>query len=175
MKFIDYKEIIKKTAKFPTSLNSRSYCLMGLFGEFVEFLEKRIDPSSSRKDLKKELGDVFWYLTALCSVLGSDVMEIIPTAELSKSSFTASKNRFIINYGKLSEVIKKVYRDNNSINKEINDVFLRSMMLSLYNLSTLSGFTVEEVLETNYNKLIKRRETNTLLGSGDNREEIIVV
>jgi hypothetical protein len=33
------------------------------------------------------------------------------------------------------------------------------------------GFTLEEVMETNYNKLMARRATGTLHGDGDNREE----
>ena len=53
-----------------------------------------------------------------------------------------------------------------SVGKELGDVlwYITAMASEL-------GLTLEEIMETNYNKLIKRRETNTLQGSGDNREE----
>lgn len=105
-----YQEIIKKTAVFPKEIGL-TYCTLGLCGEAGEVAEKvkklfrdrggLITPEF-KKDVKKELGDVLWYITALSNEL---------------------------------------------------------------------GFTLEEVMETNYNKLIARRETNTLHGNGDNREE----
>ncbi len=106
----EYQEIIKKTAVFPKEIGV-PYCTMGLCGEAGEVAEKvkklyrdreGLVTPEFRKDIKKELGDVVWYVTALA-------------------------NEF--------------------------------------------NLTLEEILEANYNKLIARRETNTLHGSGDNREE----
>lgn len=110
----EYQEIINKTAVYPKEIGL-AYCAMGLTGEAGEVAEKvkklyrdtdypneKSFPVEFRKDIKKELGDVIWYVTALAG--------------------------------------------------EVN-------------------LTLEEILESNYNKLIKRRETNTLHGSGDNREE----
>lgn len=77
--------------------------------------------------------------------------------------------------GEVAEKIKKLYRDSNgvitpeltdSIKKEIGDVIWYATALgSLFNLS------LDEIMQANYEKLMKRRETNTLHGSGDNREE----
>lgn len=76
--------------------------------------------------------------------------------------------------GEIAEKVKKLYRDNggqmteeirNSLKKEIGDVLWYCTALS----SEL-GFTLEEVMEANYEKLMKRRETNTLHGNGDDRE-----
>lgn len=86
--------------------------------------------------------------------------------------------------GEVADKIKKLYRDQeidavsadqyadiiqankNSISKELGDVlwYVTAMANEL-------GLSLEEIMEANYNKLIKRRETNTLHGSGDNREE----
>lgn len=106
----DYQNVIAETAVFPKEIGL-TYCTMGLCGEAGEVAEKmkklyrdaggKVTPDF-RKDIKKELGDVIWYVTALSNEL---------------------------------------------------------------------GFTLEEVMEANYNKLMLRRETNTLHGSGDNREE----
>jgi len=114
MEIKEYQEIIKKTAIYPKDVGVM-YCALGLSGESGEvaekikklirdtnYLEERDYSDDFKKGLKKELGDVIWYVTALAS--------------------------------------------------EFN-------------------LTLEEILQSNYEKLIARRETNTLHGSGDNREE----
>lgn len=81
--------------------------------------------------------------------------------------------------GEVAEKIKKLYRDHgyqagdvlsddqkNLLKKELGDVVW--YVTALANEIELS---LEEILKANYDKLIKRRETNTLSGSGDNREE----
>lgn len=76
--------------------------------------------------------------------------------------------------GEIAEKVKKSYRDNisrdeawiNSVKKELGDV-----CWYLTAISNELGISMEEVLTMNYNKLLLRRETNTLHGSGDNREE----
>lgn len=77
--------------------------------------------------------------------------------------------------GEVAEKVKKLYRDNKGlvtdkfkeeVKKEIGDVIWYCTALA-----NELGLTLEEILEANYTKLIKRRETNTLHGSGDNREE----
>ncbi len=78
--------------------------------------------------------------------------------------------------GEVAEKMKKLFRDEGGvvspqfrydIRKELGDV-----MWYVTALSNELGFTLEEVMEYNYNKLMLRRATNTLHGSGDNREEV---
>ncbi len=77
--------------------------------------------------------------------------------------------------GEVAEKVKKLYRDNGGridpefrygVKKELGDV-----LWYVTALSNELGFTLQEVMEANYTKLILRRDTNTLHGSGDNREE----
>lgn len=75
--------------------------------------------------------------------------------------------------GEVSDKVKKVLRDNNSIftedkkteiAKEIGDV--------LWYCATLShdiGYTLEEIAQMNYDKLHSRQLRGKLHGSGDNR------
>lgn len=87
--------------------------------------------------------------------------------------------------GEVADKIKKLYRDEDlhatnavgkmliidenrvDIAKELGDVlwYVTAMANEL-------GTSLEGIAEMNYNKLMKRRETNTLSGSGDNREDI---
>lgn len=76
--------------------------------------------------------------------------------------------------GEVAEKVKKLYRDSNGIvtndfklgiKKELGDViWYVTALAEEFNLS------LEEILEANYEKLIARRKTNTLHGSGDDRE-----
>lgn len=75
--------------------------------------------------------------------------------------------------GEVSDKVKKVLRDNNSIftedkkteiAKEVGDV--------LWYCATLShdiGYTLEEIAQMNYDKLRSRQLRGKLHGSGDNR------
>lgn len=78
--------------------------------------------------------------------------------------------------GEIAEKVKKLYRDSNgemteelrqSLIKEIGDVIWYCAALS-----SVLGVSLEEVLDKNYEKLMKRRATNTLHGNGDDREEV---
>ncbi len=72
MKFNEYQQIICKNAKYPSKGNNIVYPVLGLTGECGEVAEKvkkiirdkkgKIN-RTSRSSIKKELGDVLWYLT----------------------------------------------------------------------------------------------------------------
>ena len=78
MTFQDYEESAAKTAIYP-STDRITYPTLGLNGEAGEIAEKvkkmiRDDygvlHSEVREELKKEVGDVLWYLAALSHDLG---------------------------------------------------------------------------------------------------------
>lgn len=77
--------------------------------------------------------------------------------------------------GEVAEKVKKLFRDEEGkispefrygVKKELGDV-----MWYITALSNELGFTLEEVMEANYTKLMLRRQTDTLHGNGDDREE----
>ncbi len=77
--------------------------------------------------------------------------------------------------GEVAEKVKKLYRDSGGV---ITEEFRQALKKELgdvqwYITATANevGLTLEEIMEANYNKLIKRRETGTLHGDGDNRED----
>lgn len=77
--------------------------------------------------------------------------------------------------GEVAEKVKKLYRDNDGVvTQEFKDTIKKEIGDVIWYCTALAnelGLSLEEIMEANYNKLIKRRETNTLHGSGDNREE----
>lgn len=83
MEFKTYQELAKTTAIYPDSAKIFYPCL-GLAGEVGEVCEKvkkhiRDDRELDKQDLKKELGDVLWYLSALASDLGIELEDVAQT------------------------------------------------------------------------------------------------
>ncbi|MEK7598293.1 MAG: nucleoside triphosphate pyrophosphohydrolase family protein [Patescibacteria group bacterium] len=85
MDFEDYQKKSRKTALYPDVGKNYVYPTIGLAGETGEVSEKikkvirdkggKID-DETRKMIKKELGDVLWYVSQLASELGLSLDEI---------------------------------------------------------------------------------------------------
>lgn len=85
MQLNEYQEAAKKTAVFPND-SALEYLTLGLngeAGEVAEKVKKIIRDSESHNDIAirmreiaMELGDVLWYLTMLCDVVGSSLEEV---------------------------------------------------------------------------------------------------
>lgn len=86
MTFSEYQE--KAIATLTVEENLETYLTLGLVGEAGEIAEKvkkiirneqgnfaTLDPS----DMKRELGDVLWYLSALARTLGIDLDDVAET------------------------------------------------------------------------------------------------
>lgn len=85
MNFKEYQEKAKETAIYPKTEPSWLYPLLGLggeTGEIFEKLKKVIRDENGRVSqeklelIKKELGDVLWYLATLSTELSLDLNEI---------------------------------------------------------------------------------------------------
>ena len=79
MTFNEYQEEAKKTAIYPTEyrLVYPALGLTGESGEVAEKVKKMVrDGKLDSEGLKKELGDVLWYLAALASDLGVTLEEV---------------------------------------------------------------------------------------------------
>jgi NTP pyrophosphatase (non-canonical NTP hydrolase) len=85
MNFEDYQKKSRKTALYPNVGENYIYPTIGLAGETGEVSEKikkvirdkngKID-DETRELIKKELGDVLWYVSQLASELGLSLDEI---------------------------------------------------------------------------------------------------
>lgn len=83
--FSEYQEKAKETALYPNVGNNPYYPTLGLTGEAGEISNKvkkimrdkdgAID-DETRDDIKKELGDVLWYVAAVASEFGLNMGEI---------------------------------------------------------------------------------------------------
>ena len=102
MDFKEYQEKAKETAIYPKTSPSWIYPSLGLAGESGEIMEKlkKILRDSNSKDkeeriieLKKEFGDVLWYLSALATELNFSLQEI---AEENIEKLQSRKERGVL-------------------------------------------------------------------------------
>ena len=79
MNFKEYQTQSRKTAKYPDAGKNFIYPTLGLCGESGEVAEKMkkvlrdqggVMSSETRENIKKELGDVLWYVAQIATELG---------------------------------------------------------------------------------------------------------
>lgn len=102
MQFSEYQKLSRETAIYPNVGANFVYPTLGLTGESGEVAEKikkilrdkenKID-EENRGELKKELGDVLWYLSQLCTELGLDLEEV---ADFNLKKLTSRKERNVL-------------------------------------------------------------------------------
>ncbi|PIR93676.1 hypothetical protein COT97_05385 [Candidatus Falkowbacteria bacterium CG10_big_fil_rev_8_21_14_0_10_39_11] len=78
MTFDDYQKIFRQTAIYPNKGNNYIYPVLGLAGETGEVADKikkiirdqgGVINSDNKEEIKKELGDILWYLAQLSTEL----------------------------------------------------------------------------------------------------------
>lgn len=101
MNFKEYQEKIKTTAVYPENMNV-IYPALGLCGEAGEVAEKikKVYRDSNgyftqvkKDEIAKELGDVLWYIQALCNDLGINMQDV---AEKNVEKLLSRKDRRVI-------------------------------------------------------------------------------
>ncbi|SRR3989344_6059779 len=85
MTFEEYQSESSKTAKYPDVGKNFIYPVLGLTGETGEVAEKikkilrdkeGVVSDGDRQEIKKELGDVLWYLSRLSAELGLSLEDV---------------------------------------------------------------------------------------------------
>lgn len=85
MNFKDYQLQSRKTALYPNQGNNYIYPTLGIAGEAGEVAEKikkvirddkGIISAEKKEEIKKELGDVLWYISQLSSELGIELEDV---------------------------------------------------------------------------------------------------
>ncbi len=85
MTFEEYQTQSRRTAKYPSIGESYVYPTLGLVGEAGEVSEKikkifrdsnGLISEEKRAEIKKELGDVLWYLSQLCTELRMNLDDV---------------------------------------------------------------------------------------------------
>ena len=101
MDFKTYQNKARETAQYPNLGSNYIYPTLGLVGEAGEVAEKvkkvirdkkGIFDEESKRAIKKELGDVLWYISNLCTEFNFDLDEVsIENLEKLKSRSNRGK------------------------------------------------------------------------------------
>lgn len=95
MTFNDYQEETNKTAIYPDKGNNVVYPILGLAGETGEVADKvkkiwrdknNIISEEDKLEIKKEMGDILWYLSQLATELQIDFDDVASTNVLKIKS-----------------------------------------------------------------------------------------
>ncbi|MFA5211243.1 MAG: nucleoside triphosphate pyrophosphohydrolase family protein [Patescibacteria group bacterium] len=88
MEFNEYQKEARKTASYPDKDNNFIYPTLGLMGEAGEVAEKikkiirddnGVVSEIKKEEIKKELGDVLWYISNLSHELKIDLEDVANT------------------------------------------------------------------------------------------------
>lgn len=99
MKFEEYQKKSRETALYPNKGNNFIYPTLGLSGESGEIAEKikkvlrdknGVIDEETRMEIKKELGDVLWYVAQIATELNLSLEEV---ASLNIEKLTSRKKR----------------------------------------------------------------------------------
>ena len=101
MDFNTYQKQARLTAQYPNLGSNNIYPTLGLVGEAGEVAEKvkkvirdkkGIFDEESKKAIKKELGDVLWYISNLCNEFDFELEEVA-LQNLEKLRLRAAKDK----------------------------------------------------------------------------------
>lgn len=178
-----YQKKAWATAIFPNKDENFVYPILGLTDELGE-LKEAID-SDELINVKKELGDVFWYYSAICKIFNisftymhNHVLEKyfdneITVELVNKVGVQCFINSAYASCSLLSGKAKKSMRDSQSLHTERNINLIKKIMIKImFNLMAISQIkeiSIEEALALNILKLSSREQRGVIKGDGDNR------
>lgn len=163
MRWSEYLEKSAETAIY----KNRFYPYLGLAGEAGEVLSELYRASGPQDAILKELGDVCWYVAAITR---DERLSVVPSPTYI---MVEPGPGIVIEAGKVMELVKKANRDG-------EDVFTVEQVAALtdalgrilgyiFGLAHMYGSSLEDVLQTNYEKLKSRKARGVLGGSGSER------
>lgn len=165
----EYQAWTNTTAVYKESIPSDfylAYCALKLSGEFGEVVK-----AMPGVEVKKELGDVAWYLAQLATLLEKPFSTLFIAAQNKDGLISTG----LISASAVSEIVGKLLRDRNqgadriySLNEKLIDALL-DCIRSFLQTVLFSGFTLEEILDGNQLKLVSRKSRGVLSGCGDDR------
>jgi len=181
-----YQKFVNKTAFFPRSTQGRniSYLVMGIVEEVGEIYEVILKKNKLKEtdnylneyvitQIIKELGDLVWYITAICNEMTFSLGCLIQYTKVKIINNNINHSSLLLYLGDLSGAVKKMIRDDKEkITEEKSNLIITNLCNILgYVLQICNNNKIkfETVLDVNMNKIKNRMKKGTLHGSGNDR------
>lgn len=164
----DYEQMCKETAIYPMEVEA-PYLALGLCSEAAE-----LEDVDDFGDYAKELGDCQWYMCRLANHYGFKWNDIVVSASVVARTYNNADLTF--EAGMIAGYIKKALRDGSKWTGEEREDHRQKIYTRIHScvnisisLASENGFTYDNILQANVDKLRSRQQRGTLQGSGDNR------
>lgn len=151
-----YQKHAKRTMNMSLPVNVQlSSLALGINGELGEVLEL-IDEVHSLEATKigEEIGDIFWYIANLCSILNVELLDLVPTIPIMNRSTLLVDA--LISSSKLSDSIKKTIAQGHDLDIESIPIYLARIANDLHNVLMGLDLDLGSVLASNHLKLMQR-------------------
>lgn len=162
MKLNDYQLAATKTAVYPQPAGTYlSIALVGECGELCNEYKKELRNNENRRDqIISEIGDVLWYLSAICTETNQDLEKVFIKAYEETKWFTREPNEV------LNSLVHSAIRlwDNTIANGFSFNTYYYiypSLRVLLY-LMDIYNTDIDEVISYNLNKLAQRAAKDEL-------------
>jgi NTP pyrophosphatase (non-canonical NTP hydrolase) len=162
----EYLQLIDDTC-VNQSWEALYYGLMGEVGELAEIYKRhyrgdkhfQFDKPIIQDAIKKECGDILWYLTAIHKYHGNlDVNYFADTPDCVLSSMQL--------FPMFTNTIYEAYLRKNK--SDVSNACMRGVF-ALAQIASCYNYSLEEIIDTNIQKLTSRKERGVLTGVGGDR------
>ena len=162
MNLNDYIKLAVKTESIVDEIkvNTRlNHGIMGLVTEVGELLEPFMDEENSPwthiVNIKEEVGDILWYLAIIMDELSLSYDDLVPFIN-EESSCNIYVLNLVVESSRLQDDLKKHIYYGNELDMNLIEKRVNLFVANLIGIAKELEFTLEEVAETNINKLKAR-------------------
>ena len=186
MDFSVYQQEALKTALYPNIGNNILYPMLGLMGEGGEVAGKikkmirddgGIMTRERRDAMRGELGDVLWYMATVCEEAGLNMGTLyllaqravnnVHMTDLPRLAFRLSQQTAHMSMLVEQFVYGPHEGDMNALAPLGTDMTI--LFTNMIDLCIACSLDIEQVAQSNLEKLASRQERGVLQGDGDNR------
>ena len=175
-----YQSGAVSTVIYPGKVIYPALGLCGEVGELIDFVSierEHCNTGVALHNIKKEIGDVAWYVANIAEDMGTLLSEVMGREDFQEYTGPWDVDEVIsqlaVHAGMVAENVKKAIRDNDgelTVDRRGNIMkALRWTVIWLGRLGSNYGATLEECAQLNLDKLRSRAERGVIKGDGDNR------
>ena len=180
--FDQYQELTGETAVYPDGNDGLEYLHMGAVGEAGEICNKmkkiiRGDHkmlADAKEAIADECGDVFWYISELAKQyrfpLSKMALNDVRAFEIKIKTEPGLLYKYAVRLSFVLAQFANIY-ESGFMTADIKVDHMRTSMYMLVAIIKTLELDTQQVLSSNILKLKKRKNTNTIKGTGDKRQE----
>lgn len=158
MNFKEYTQLAIRTKNYDLTqeelIMNAQFGLIGETGEVIDLMKKVFFHSHklNLKELKKELGDITWYLA-----LASDTLNLNTTYQECKFLNASKAPTDYLNLSKTVNHLVKTLSSKEKIKESyLLNSYIKQCLIQINYICFVNGFTLSEILKKNIEKLMER-------------------